>query len=77
MGATSMNSYDEGMDECFTPLESRRRSEMKIRNVRFGFFRVATEPIEQIYCTCSKNITNISHIKVNGVHICNSCYANS
>jgi len=63
----------EGMDHVSTPLEKRRRSEMKIRDVRYGFFRVG-QKVDKVKCTtCKKDITGTSYYKVNGVSFCWDC----
>lgn len=62
-------------DVCHTPLEEKRRSVMRLRNVSFGFFRVATEPIPREVCSsCSKDITGVPHTIVDGKRFCKSCY---
>lgn len=65
---------DVETDRCHTPLEHRRREEMKIRRVHMGFFRVATEPLKPILCLkCKKDVTHISHSVVNSRHMCWEC----
>ena len=40
-----------------TKIEDRRRQEMRVRNVRYGFFRVAKDEITLLVCSkCGKNI---------------------
>lgn len=61
-----MNDYIKGIDDTRTPLESRRRSDMSIRDVRYGFFKVVTEEIELPKCEkCGKEI-NGAALMVNG-----------
>ena len=71
--AIIQDDWQKEQDTCYTPLEQRRRSEMKVRTVRMGFFRVG-QAQRKIKCTtCRKDITNTPHRAVNGVHYCNGC----
>lgn len=52
-----LKDHPEEMDTCYTPLEERRRSEMKIRRIRYGFHRVVTEPVDFPTCVeCGNKI---------------------
>lgn len=56
------------------PEETRRREDMRIRDVRYGFFRVATEPIPTKKCDwCDKEIIGAS-FSLNGVPYHFDCY---
>lgn len=67
--------YGEEMDRTYTPLEKRRRSEMSVRSVRLGFFKVPKGPTALTYCCeCDKDITTQDHIVVNKKPTCWSCF---
>lgn len=61
-------------DKCYTPLEARRRAEMRIKPAeRYGFYRVATECTPQLKCSvCMKAIHGANTI-INGRVYCNRC----
>ena len=70
-----LKDHKAEMDMTYTPLEKRRREEMHLQNVRFGFFRVVTEPTKAILCSsCKKDITGICYTIVDGIPFCKSCY---
>lgn len=49
------------IDKTYTPLEKRRREEMRLYNTRYGFFRVANGPVEDRLCMrCGRKIVGAS-----------------
>ena len=56
--------------------ESPRAREMaNVRRVRYGFYRVVTEPVETPKCSMCPSTHVV--VKVNGVLFCDSCFARS
>ena len=70
-------------DEIMTPRpadawEKRRREDRKIRDVRYGFFRIGT-PVEPRFCSlCSKEIVkNPNTVVINGVWMHGDCFVSA
>lgn len=61
-----LGNHPEEIDITYTPQEARRRSEMRLHNARYGFFRVVKESIAPPVCEdCGKNIYGQT-LKVDG-----------
>lgn len=57
----------EERDRTYTPLERARRESMRLKDVRYGFFRVAKDTIAPPICSrCNKNIYGQALV-INGV----------
>jgi hypothetical protein len=69
-----LGSPREEMDKTYTPLEKRRREEMRLKPVRYGFFRVATEPTEFPKCVKCRTKLFGPHTVINGKHYCQACF---
>jgi len=57
VGMPILGNVHEEENRTYTPLEKRRREEMRLKPVRYGFFRVTTEPVQFPQCAnCGKEI---------------------
>lgn len=66
--------HKQEINKTYTPLEKTRRDNMNLRDVKYGFFRVAKRPLDALLCDkCDKDITHKDHVKVNGVPLCWEC----
>jgi hypothetical protein len=61
-------------DICHTPLEARRREEMKIRRISFGFFRVPGGPVKPETCDNCQIELGSNRYRLNGQRLCRSCF---
>lgn len=52
-----LEDHPSEIDKTYTPMERRRREEMRLKDVKYGFFRVVKEAVAPPVChKCSKNI---------------------
>lgn len=67
------NPFKE-LDNCYTPLERQRRESMSLRQVGYGYFRVATKPTDfPKCCKCKKTLYGAS-TRINGKSYCLKCH---
>jgi hypothetical protein len=54
-------------DRCYTPMEHRRREEMHLVRMKYGFFRVAKERVHALQCArCHRDIDGQA-LRINGI----------
>jgi len=58
-----LGNVHEEENRTYTPLEKRRREEMRLKPVRYGFFRVVKDEVKFPVCAnCGKEIYGQSNV---------------
>lgn len=61
-----MKDHPAEMDITHTPLEARRRSEMRVKSTQYGFYPVPNGPLDPLVCAnCGLEITGEA-LNING-----------
>lgn len=54
--------------------DKNRHEDMRIRTFRYGFFRVATEPVTHLMCCNCWDPIYSDHLVIDGIHYHGKCF---